>query len=281
MSLNFEGIIFSRPGESGIIPYIGSIWAAEGEKNIDNCKVWVSPSTSILISIFKIIGYSCLDILAFLSEVPQLANSPTPFKNQLNLGSDINSVREFLSNKIRSKIGLIPTLEELHRIKNVVLVGIGFSLSKQEIEYIHMETYPNMSVLDLICISLSTPGIYKPYKLNSDLWIDGSIIEPFSLSSIELPDALILAITCKPSKIIYNNKDPLNQVKDMIRTVFENVSDNYTSNITNHNILLVKIYPETKNSYLQLRNGWDGYMDRIKKEDITIHVDTSEAEKQD
>ena len=67
----------------------------------------------------------------------------------------------------------------------------------------------------------------------------------------------------------------------MIRTVFENVSDNYTSNITNHNILLVKIYPETKNSYLQLRNGWDGYMDRIKKEDITIHVDTSEAEKQD
>ncbi len=122
--------------------------------------LWISPSTTSLVAIMKILDYSCIDILALLFKLPQLASSPTPFKNPLNLGSDLSVIREAISDKITNKIGSIPTLKELYENRGVVFVGIGFSLSKQEIEYIHKETYPNMSLLDVICISLSTPGIY-------------------------------------------------------------------------------------------------------------------------
>lgn len=266
----FDGVIFSRPGESGIISYLGALWAAEEEKSINSCKVWVSPSTTSLIAVMKILDYSCLDILALLTKIPQLATSPTPFKNPLNLGTEITKIKEDISEKILSKLGLIPNLNELYQLKNVVLVGIGFSLSRQEIEYIHKETYPNISVLDLICISLSTPGIYKPYKIGNDLWIDGSVIESFSPASIELNSGRILAITNKPTKIIYQNKDPINQVKDILRTVFENITDvailDKYSNMT-----ILRILSGENDSSIQLKNGWDSFINTVKDETQTLY----------
>jgi hypothetical protein len=290
MVLEYTGVIFSRPGENGIIPYIGTLWATEVDKTITNCKFWVSPSTSCLLSVMKILGYSCLEILATLTKLPQLAISPSLFKNPLNLGNELGKLRDELSMIIRSKLGLIPTLADLYTQTGVVLVGIGFSLTNQEIEYIHKETYPNMSLLDLMCISFSTPGIYKPYKLGSDLWIDGSIMEVFSPSSIELKEGNILAITSKSCKINYHNKDPINQVKDMMRTISEGilnvcVSEKYPG------MTMINIHSdEYADNYIKLRNGWDCYHNTIKEEipsanggdggDVIIHSSQSIAEMQ-
>lgn len=273
MVLEYTGVIFSRPGENGIIPYIGTLWATEQDRTINNCKFWVSPSTSCLLSVMKILGYSCLEILATLTKLPQLAATPTLFKNPLNLGIEINKLREELSTLIRSKLGLIPTLVEFFEQTGIVLVGIGFSLTNQEIEYLHKETYPNMSLLDLMCISFSTPGIYKPYKLGSDLWIDGSVIEVFSPSSIELKEGNILAITSKSCKINYHNKDPINQVKDMMRTISEGILNVHVLQ-KNPSMTIINIpSDEYADNYIKLRNGWDSYYNSIKQETCTIKTD--------
>jgi hypothetical protein len=261
MSVKFDGVIFSRPGESGLVPYVGALWAAEDEKSIDTCKVWISPSTTSIVAIMKILDYSCIDILALLFKLPQLATSPTPFKNPLNLGIENTTLKDIISDRITSKVGSIPTLKELYENRGVVFVGIGFSLSKQEIEYIHKETYPNMSLLDVICISLSTPGIYKPYRVGEDLWVDGSIVEPFSPHSIEMDCGHILAINTKSNRIIYHNRDPLNQVKDMMRTIFEAQRQMAIPEKLSNNISVISIDCSSSDYSLQLRSGWETYTD--------------------
>jgi hypothetical protein len=262
MSHGFEGVIFSRPGETGLIPYVGALWAAESDNKLNNVNVWISPSTTSFISVMKIIGYSCIDIMALLVILPQLASAPTPFKNLINLGIKLDEIKTILSLKIIEKMGNIPTLEELYTRTGVVFVGIGFSLVTQEIEYIHRETYPNMSLLDVICISLSTPGIYRPYQIGDNFWIDGSILEPFSPSSIELESGNVLAITTKQNKVTFYNQDPLSQVKDTMKSIFESCRQILPTN----NMFIVRINSTSKDSALQLREGWEAFTETFRDE---------------
>lgn len=266
MSISFEGVIFSRPGETGLIPYIGALWAAESENKINNVTVWISPSTTSFISMMKILDYSCIDIMALLSMLPSLAAAPTPFNNTLNLGGKLDEIKSVLAIKILEKMGNIPTLQELFDRTGKVFVGIGFSLITQEVEYIHRETYPTMSLLDAVCISLSTPGIYRPYSVGNEVWIDGSIIEPFSPCSIELESNNVLAITTKQIKIVFNNKDPINQVKDIMKSAFESLRHVNLSG----NFSLVRINSVSKEHSLQLREGWEAYSTTFRVEEPLV-----------
>src|SRR5579872_2010729 len=199
MDMECKAVIFSRPGESGLIPYIGALWAAEHIKYTDNVNVWICPSTTAFITVMKICGYSCLDIMMSLTNIPQLALYPIPFKNPINIGSSMDEIKGVISklvtDSVLSENKHIPSLQELYEMTGITLVGIGFSLQRQEIENIHRESYPKMTLVDFICISLSVPGIYRPYQVGQDLWIDGSIMEPFSPNSIELESGKVLVIT--------------------------------------------------------------------------------------
>jgi predicted acylesterase/phospholipase RssA len=165
-----------------------------------------------------------------------------------------------ISLKIIEKLGNIPTLEELYLRTKVVFVGIGFCLARREVEYIHKETYSSMSILDVICISLSTPGIYHPLKIDGNLWIDGSIVEPFSPNSIELESGRILAITTKRKKVLFTNRDPIGQNVNLIRSVFESMRQVTALN----NMILVEIDSKDEEEALNLREGWNSYMSIYK-----------------
>lgn len=272
--MSFEGVIFSRPGETGLIPYMGALWAAEDIGCIVNANVWICPSTTSVIAAMKMLGYTCIDIMAFFYRFPQLASAPIPFRNPLNLGSTLDAIKDDLSIKIINKLGNIPTLDELYTRLGVVFVGIGFNFNQQEVEYIHRETYPNMSILDVICISLSTPGIFRPYKIGNDLWMDGSIIEPFSPSSIVLEQGKMLAITTKQTKITFESKDPINQVKDVMRCVFESLRQISVPD----NMTLVKVDPVIGEPFLQLQKGRIAFTEAIPKETERIYPGEAELQ---
>jgi len=271
MAAECKAIIFSRPGETGLIPYIGALWAAESINYIDSVSVWICPSTTAFVSVMKICGYSCLDIMVMLITLPQLISSPTPFRNPLNTGISIDEVKSVIGKFIMDKNpteGKIITLEELYDKTGITLVGIGYCLQRQEIENIHRESYPNMSILDFICISLSVPGIYRPYKVDRDLWIDGSIMESFSPGCIELEASNVLAITTKPKKVIFSAKDPLTQVREVIRCVFE--SSRHISPVKlGGDMTLVEIATSSTKHEHQLGEGWNAFNDAVGV--ITIH----------
>jgi hypothetical protein len=264
MSNRFEAVVFSRPGEAGLIPYLGTLWAAENNDFcINKTKAWIAPSTTSFVALMKLLGFSCFEIMMFLVMYPQLAEVQTPFKNPLNLGESMNDIRMAISLKIIEKLGNIPTLEELYIRTGVIFIGVGFCLARQEVEYIHRETYPSMSILDVICISLSTPGIYHPHRVEKELWIDGSITEQFSLSSIELNSGKILVITTKRKKVLFTNRDPIGQNVNLMRAIFESMRQVTVTS----NMILVEIDSNSKEESLKLREGWIAFTKMYKLPD--------------
>lgn len=280
MDTECKAVIFSRPGESGLIPYIGALWAAESINYLDTVNVWICPSTTAFITVMKICGYSCIDIMTTLINVPQLTLCPIPFKNSLNLGTNMHEIKgivcKLITDSILSENKHIPTLQELYEMTGITLVGIGFSLQgRQEIENIHRESYPKMSLVDFVCISLSVPGIYRPYKIGSDMWIDGSIMEPFSPNSIELESGKILVIASKPKKMTFVAKDPITQVQEVMRCVFEShrgipylkkeeqENKGNENNKSKEDYIIVEINSTSDIHAIQLRDGWDAFTDSI------------------
>ena len=214
-----------------------------------------------------------------LVTLPELLFPPLFFRNPLSTGDDITALKNKISNIISIKMGKIPTLEDLRMEQGVTLVGVGFSLDRQEVEYIHAGMYPDMSILDLICISLATPGIFKPYKWGDSFWIDGSMIEPFPMNSIELEQGKILGITTLKTKILRPQAavvDPINQIKNIMRCVSEAlrckdhdleygdnvvmVSIDMEKDIINNVKLPVSLKFNMDNDItIKLKKGWDAF----------------------
>lgn len=226
MSTEYNVIAFSRPGESGLIPLIGALWAGENKNITNKINAWISPSTSSFISVLTICGYKCIEIIEFLILNPEISTISSPFKNPLNVGKDIEKLKCLFEKIILKKFDNIPTLKYLFDTYNTTLVGVGYTLEKQEVEYLHAFTYPNMNILDFLCISYSMVGNYKPYKLGNNFWIDGSIIDPFPISSIEIGDGKILGISTNKNKIPITAKDPIGKVKDLTKAIFESIKMN-------------------------------------------------------
>lgn len=256
-----EAIIFSRPGETSLISYVAALWAGESGAYLDDVKVWICPSTTCLVSVLKICGYTCFDISVFLMSISQLSQTFIPFKNVVNLGVSLEAVKSSISKMIIAKWDNIPTLEELYVRMGVTIVGIGMCLDRQEVEYIHRETYSDMSLLDLICLSLATPGVYRPFKIKGEMWIDASIIEPFSPKSIILGSEKVLAITSKQRKISFNSNDPLGQSKNIMRICFESLRQ--IVSVGNMNV--VEITPSRGGHVGEIRKGWEAFWESMGK----------------
>jgi hypothetical protein len=288
MSVEYEAVAFSRPGETGLIPYLGVLWAAENAGIIKQINAWISPSTTSFISVMLICGYECFEIMEMLLATPELLQVPYPFKNPLGVGTDIGPLKRKISKMITSKIGKMLTLKDLSDKNRVTLVGVGFSLERQQVEYIHANSYPNMNLLDFICISFSTPGIYSPYKLENDNWIDGSVVEPFPISSIDLENGNILGITSKQNIVSMNASDPIGQVRNITEAVFE--SARTIKMELPHNVVMINIYDSGKSKFDpvlfetslkfsvgetsdKIRHGWESFTNK--------HIGENEDEEKD
>jgi len=57
-----------------------------------------------------------------------------------------------------------------------------YCINKSQTEYFSVDNYPNVCVLDAICMSISIPFLFSPFKYNEFHYIDGGTIEsiPFT-----------------------------------------------------------------------------------------------------
>lgn len=87
---------------------------------------------------------------------------------------DTMAGRNFLST-LCSRVFGIPdiTFEQLYQRTNIVLHISSLSLLKNDVEYFSVHTHPTLSVLDAVCMSISAPFVFTPFKNH----IDAGVIE--------------------------------------------------------------------------------------------------------
>lgn len=298
MQCGYSAILLSRPGETGLLQMLGALWAAEDNGMLSEVIAWVCPANTALIAIMLICGYKCVEIMAILNGIPELVLSTLPFINS-NSENSIDDLKAKFREIIFNKIGKILTLHQLRETYGNTIVTLGFTLETQHVEYINADTYPNMNLVDFLCISFSVPGIYKSYKYDNKNWLDASIIEPYPIQSIELEDGKILGLINAQLPIVITSMNPLTRFKNIMRLTYEasrinnipilpnlttlilpvdNVSIYEHYDITNpfEKILALKVSDEVLG---KLRCGWVEFM-KSHFEHIR-QIDTDDAENQE
>ena len=243
-----KAIICSRPGEFATMGYVGVFLALEEKKILSSIKTWVCPSVTSFISVMIKCGYKCSEIINIMFNNPELLINMSSFKNLKNIGISNTRFKSLVSRLILNKLNVIPSLQEMKNNYDVNFVTIGFSLDKQLIEYINYETYPNITILDLICISYSVPGIYEPYSINNNIWIDGSLIESTPKCIYSSNDSIFV----KSNSV---RIDVTNNFSNILRSVFEYRE---AINITpDSNVKIVYVSCENQDSVeIKIANGY-------------------------
>jgi predicted patatin/cPLA2 family phospholipase len=183
----YDTICLSGGGIKGFA-LVGCLEYLQNNLIIDTNKInnWVGTSAGSIIGFLHSIGYTTQEIIDFIIDFN--------FKS-LDSGANIDSL--LMSFGINNGIKIIILLsrllkekldyEDINFLKHYELTKkkltiIGTNYSKGLEVAFNYETYPLMSILTAIRISISVPVIFEPVLFNDDYYVDGCLTNNFPLN---------------------------------------------------------------------------------------------------
>lgn len=67
------------------------------------------------------------------------------------------------------------TFKELYEFSNLEFSVVGSNITNSKETIFNYKTFPDMKIFEAIIISSSIPLVFKPYKFNGDLYLDGGL----------------------------------------------------------------------------------------------------------
>lgn len=190
-------IVISGGGIKGLCA-LGALEKLYLDSIIVNPDILAGTSVGAIICFLINIGYLPKDIYNILEQIDftQIIkyDEPENLFNNVCFGISspepiMNVIYSFMKKKnINKKI----TFKELFDITQAKLIITGSCINDLTIQYFSVDTYPNMSVLKALRISISIPFIFKPYLFENKYWIDGGCMNnyPIDLFADKLNDVV-------------------------------------------------------------------------------------------
>lgn len=206
------------------IAFIGCMKYLFKTNKIDELYNVIGSSGGSVICLMIILNYTWEEMRDFFIEICEDEESKHLFKYSvkdllnifrkygMNDGSIvIHSVKKILSFKeISEDITFIDLIKKTG--KNLIIPVTN--LTQKKIEYISVDTYPEMKVITAIRMSTSIPIIFEPIKYYNDIYVDGLIFSNFPIDYFDkfTVDTLGLNITSPKNTetVIKTFKDYLN-----------------------------------------------------------------------
>jgi NTE family protein len=136
----------------------------------------------------------------------------------------INVIKSFIKKKnISTKI----TFKQLFELTNSKLIITGTCINDSTITYFSVDNYPDMPIIKALQISISIPFIFKPYKFENKIWVDGGCMNnyPIDLFMDRLDDVIGIYLDHDYS-IIKEIPDIQNYFLTIIKCVFRGLNYN-------------------------------------------------------
>jgi NTE family protein len=219
----FDTICLSGGGIKGFA-FIGAIDYLECNLYIDISLItnWFGTSIGSLVAFIYTLGYSTCEISNFILDFNF---------DKLQPNIDINNFFELYGIDDGSKVLLLIkrflklkydvddiTFEEHYKLTNKKLNIIGTNFSKGLETLFNYETYPTMSIITAVRISIGVPIIFTPVLYNSDYYIDGGFVNNFPIKYCNPCSTLGIYIT-------HSCCNELNNITTLINGVLAIVSD--------------------------------------------------------
>jgi len=198
------------PGGMGLYAFLGVLKNFEDE--LKEVEEYSGASAGSLLCLFLACGKTIDEILGFCLKLDLSKYT------KLSLTSFIKSYGFINTRPIKETlvefIGGDPTFKSIDK----KLYISTYCINKHQTEYMSVDTYPDMSIIDAVCMSISIPFVFSSIEFNDMLYIDGGTVEDLPIPPFYLNDPNeILCIKLKHSDIGHD----INDIKDYSFTLLK------------------------------------------------------------
>ena len=181
-----RNIVFSGAG-TRIFLFMGFLKYIEENYSFKNVKTFAGTSSGSIVSLVKVLGYTAKELEELLLKID--------FKKFNNIDSE--SIMDFFDNHglgntdyfekvfrimIKKKVDNDDiTFKDLYRVTNKKLIIVATNLNKRKTVFFNYKDTPNIPVIDAVLASLSIPIVFKPRKINGDIYVDGAVTNNFAM----------------------------------------------------------------------------------------------------
>lgn len=208
-----KNLILSAGGVHGYA-YLGSYKYLMENNLLDNLENILGTSAGALFSLLYLFKFTPTEMEELTTKILPSQWFDINYKGFLNFFDDygvdqgekmIKIIRIITNRKLGTPY---LTLKELYEYSKINFIISAVNISKQKQVYFNHESHPDLEVSKAIRMSSSIPILFKPYKYEDDLYVDGGIIDPCSINFFKnSKETLALMISGKKEREINNIKD--------------------------------------------------------------------------
>lgn len=177
---------------------IGAIQSLTDMHLLQNITKYIGTSAGSIISYLLLVGYTAIEMMIYVSthSMLQKISNNIDILNGLN-GNGVISfthIQEILEKMTIEKLGYYPTLLDLYKLTKKKLICITFNLTKDKIEFLSHETYPDLPCITALRMSCNLPIIFGHFKYYDSYFVDGGLTLNIGLDNFILDGENVIAL---------------------------------------------------------------------------------------
>lgn len=205
----FDTVVLPGGSVKGLI-ILGALQYCYDNFLLTDVQNYVGTSAGAMSSYLLAIGYTPVEIITQIctNQVIERMQHFDIFAMVNNLGAtSFTNISEILEKLTIDKIGYLPTFYDIKHKFNKNLIFVTYNLSKGEAEYLSYETHPTLPCLVAIRMTSNLPLIFENYKYGNNYYIDGGIVDNFSVDVAQNIGTRVLGMHLYFEKATFSSSD--------------------------------------------------------------------------
>jgi len=232
---DYDTLVLSGGSTKGILT-LGSLQFAQDTFLLKHIKTYIGTSSGAIICYLLTIGYTPIEIVVYIC-THQLLEKMQHFNvvAMINGGgaSSFNHIQEHIEKMTISKIGYLPTLQDIYTKFDKTLICVTHNLTTNETEYLDPEHYPNLPCITALRMSSNLPLVFEHFKYGDNFYIDGGISDNFAIDLGEKRGEKILGILLSPENTNFTNEIDSNILELIYKLMFIPIKQAITHKLKN------------------------------------------------
>lgn len=196
LPVDFDTLVLSGGAVKGMV-ILGSLQYAKDFYLLNNITTYIGTSVGGIICYLLAIGYTPIEIVVYICTkglVEKLQHFDLVSMVNGGGAASYHHIQEVLEKMTISKIGYLPTLQDIHTRFNKTLIFVTYNISKNKAEYLDPENYPNLPCITAIRMTSNIPLVFEHFKYGDSFYIDGGVSNNFAIEVAEKRGNKILGI---------------------------------------------------------------------------------------
>lgn len=196
-------------GASKCIAALGALYYLNEREKLDFVINYAGTSAGGMICCLLSIGYTPFEIIAFLCRSAFIEEFQS-----INLAGIIEqkglinyyTIQEYIERLIINKIGFLPTFRDIKTRFGKNLTLVTYNMTKNKVEYLNAETYPDMPVLIGLRMTVAVPLLFERFFYNNCEYVDGGLIDNFPAGYYDKPGNVTIGLNINPHDQLASRK---------------------------------------------------------------------------